>query len=39
MFILKNDIKKFEEIPQDIPEVFTLPSTALEYTNLLFFKN
>jgi hypothetical protein len=39
MLILKNDIKKFEEIPQYIPEVFTLPSTALEYTNLLFFKN
>lgn len=39
MFIIKNEIKIFEEIPQYIPEIFILPSTALEYTKLLFFKN
>ena len=39
MFIMQNDLKKFEEIPQEIPEVFILPSTAIEYTKLLFFNN
>jgi hypothetical protein len=41
MFILNNDIKLFDSIPskKDIPLVFNLPKTSLEYKNLFFFKN
>lgn len=39
MFILKNDIKGFDEIPQNIPSVFTIPSIAADYVKLPFFKN
>lgn len=39
--ILEQDIKNFHEIGnrKDLPSVFTLPKTALDYTNLFFFKN
>ena len=39
MFILKNDIKLFNEIPNVIPQIFVLPSTAIGYTELQFFNN
>lgn len=39
MYILKNDIKKFNDIPSEIPNVFELPSTAIGYTKLPFFFN
>jgi hypothetical protein len=41
IYILKNDIKIFNEIPSDvyIPNVFELPSTAIGYTKLPFFLN
>ena len=39
MYILKNNIKQFDLIPDNIPPVFTLPTTALEYIKLNFFKN
>jgi len=39
MYILKNDIKFFNGIPSEIPNVFELPSTAIGYTKLPFFLN
>lgn len=39
MFILKNDIKLYSEIPNEIDNVFELPSTAIGYTKLPFFLN
>ena len=41
MFILKDDKKIYHEIPAtgEIPTLFELPKTALDYTNLAFFKN
>ena len=39
IFILKNNIRNFDKIPKIIPEVYILPSTPLDYINLLFFKN
>ena len=39
IYILKNDIKIFNEIPSEIPNVFELPSTAIGYTKLPFFLN
>ena len=41
MFILKNEIKIYNQISTtgDIPTYFKLPKTALDYTNLAFFKN
>ncbi len=41
MFILKNDIKVYDQIPArgDIPTLFKLPKTALDYVSLPFFKN
>jgi len=39
MFILKNDIKIFNDIPKNIPKLFILPTSALEYTKLFFFRN
>jgi LAGLIDADG endonuclease len=39
IYILENDIKMYAEIPSVIPDLFPLPETALNYTNLPFFKN
>ncbi len=41
MFIFKNDVKLYKEISQikDVPTIFELPYTALEYLSLAFFKN
>lgn len=39
MFILKNDIKLYSEIPNEIDNVFELPLTAIDYTKLPFFLN
>jgi hypothetical protein len=39
MYILKNDIRTFDKIPNDIPACFELPKTPLDYTKLLFFRN
>ena len=41
MFILKNEIKHYNQISQikEIPTIFELPKTALEYLSLAFFKN
>lgn len=39
MFILKNNIKLFNEIPNLIPKIFELPYTAVGYTELHYFKN
>ena len=39
MYILKNDIKNFKDIPREIPNVFELPSTARGYPQLPFFLN
>jgi len=39
MLILKNDIKLYNEIPNVIPQIFELPSTAIGYTELKFFNN
>jgi len=39
MLILKNDIKLYNEIPNVIPPIFELPSTAIGYTELKFFNN
>ncbi len=40
-FILKSNIKVYSEIPnkKQIPFLFELPKTPLEYLNLVFFKN
>ena len=41
MFILKNNLKLYNQIPhyKEIPTIFELPKTALEYLSLSFFKN
>lgn len=41
IYILEQDIKNFHEIgnSKDLPSVFIIPKTALDYTNLFFFKN
>lgn len=41
MFILKNNLKLYNEIShyKEIPTIFNLPKTALDYINLAFFKN
>lgn len=39
IFILKNNIKLFSEIPEFISTLYPVPATALEYTDLPFFKN
>jgi hypothetical protein len=41
MFILKNDIKDYDQIPskENIPVIFELPEIASDYTNLGFFKS
>ena len=41
MFIFKNDVKLYDKIPniKEIPTIFNLPLTALDYINLAFFKN
>lgn len=41
IYILKQNIKKLDEIGsiEDIPCVFILPNTPLDYTNLFFFEN
>jgi hypothetical protein len=49
MYILRKDIKKYDEIPSNIKEVSDvhqdiddhkkLPTIALEYTKLLYIKN
>lgn len=41
MFILKDDKKVYHQIPAlgEIPTLFELPKTALDYANLAFFKN
>jgi hypothetical protein len=44
MYILKNDIKLYNEIPNinNIPTIFEIPNNpaqALDYTLLHFFKN
>ena len=41
MFILKNDLKLYDQIAhyKEIPTIFELPKTALEYLSLAFFKN
>lgn len=39
MFILQNNIKMFIEIPSIFPIIFSLPLTALDYTELPFFNN
>ena len=41
MFILKNDLKLYDQIAhyKEIPTIFKLPKTALDYLSLAFFKN
>ena len=40
MFILENDIKKYDEIyTKNIPFVYPIPKKAKDYTSLHFFKN
>jgi len=41
MFIFEKDIKMYEQIPnrQNIPAIFKLPKTPLDYTKLSFFEN
>jgi hypothetical protein len=39
MYIIKNEIKLFIDIPSLIPILFQLPETALGYTKLPFFNN
>ena len=41
MFILKHNIKLYEEIPdiKFIPTLFELPNNSTNYVNLGFFKN
>lgn len=41
MFILKNDLKLYNQIAhyKEIPTIFKLPKTALDYLSLAFFKN
>lgn len=39
MWILKNEIKFYSEIPEIVPIVFKLPKTAVDYLNLSYFKD
>jgi hypothetical protein len=41
MYVLKNDIKLYSEIPDinNVPAVFEMPKNAFDYTLLHFFKN
>lgn len=39
IYILKNNLKLFEEIPLNIPFVFSMPQKAIGYTELYFFKD
>ena len=39
MYILKNDIKIFDEIPSEIDIVFNIPKIPEDYIKLSFFKN
>lgn len=41
MFILKEDKKVYEKLPdsKELPSLFKLPETPLDYANLPFFKN
>lgn len=39
MWILKNEIKKYDQITREVPSIFELPLTAKDYLNLAFFKN
>jgi len=39
IYILKNDIKLYDDIPNDIPKVFKLPLNGKGYTELNYFKN
>jgi hypothetical protein len=41
MYILKNDIKLYNEIPNinNIPTIFEIPNNPFDYTLLHFFKN
>ena len=39
MYILQNNIKMFIDIPSNVPNLFLLPETALNYTKLPFFNN
>jgi LAGLIDADG endonuclease len=39
MHILQNNLKLFNEIPSSIPNLFSLPETALGYIKLPFFNN
>jgi hypothetical protein len=39
MYILINDIKLFNEIPQNSPPIFNIPVVAEDYVKLVFFRN
>ena len=39
MYILKENIKKYDEIINDVPVVKAMPKNPIEYTRLPFFKN
>jgi hypothetical protein len=39
VYIIKNDIRLYDNISSDIPMVFDMPKTAVEYTLLPFFKD
>jgi hypothetical protein len=41
MFVLKDEKKIYDQMPAigDVPTMFKLPKTALDYANLAFFKN
>ena len=37
MYLLKEELKIYDQIPEEIPVLFELPKTALDYLNLHFF--
>ena len=39
VYILINNIRLYKEITTNIPRVFNIPETALDYTKLYFFRN
>jgi len=39
VYILKNDLKLYYEIPKSINIIYDVPRSGLEYTNLFFFRN
>lgn len=39
MYIFKNDIKMYNQIPDNTPAVFEIPKNPIDYTLLPFFKN